>query len=125
MLSWRYTNIYAIVETGSKQYKVSPGETIEVESLPVAEGDKVELDKVLMVSDGDKVAIGNPVVAGAKVTATSLGTHKGEKIIVFRYKAKVRSRRKTGHRQLLTRLAINDISLTGGETKEGVTSSGS
>ncbi len=78
-----------------------------------------------MVSDGDFVSVGNPLVAGAKVTATSLGTLKGDKVVIFRYKSKVRSRRKTGHRQLFTRLTINDISTSGGEAKEGVTPSGS
>lgn len=92
--------------------------------MPVAEGDKVELDRVLMVSDGDKVAIGNPVVAGAKVLATSLGTNKGEKVIIFRYKSKVRSRRKKGHRQLLTKLAIDRITTSGGEAKEEISSHG-
>lgn len=83
----------------------------------------MELDHVLMVSDGDRVSIGNPVIAGARIQATSLGNHKGDKIIVFRYKPKVRSRRKTGHRQLFTRLAIDNISIS--ETGEGVTPSGS
>lgn len=122
----RYTKIYAIVETGSKQYRVSPGQTIEVEKLLVAEGENVELDKVLMVSDGEKTIVGTPTVQGAKVIATAEGTHKGKKIVVFRYKPKVRSRRKTGHRQSLTRLAIKEIALAGEGTKaqEGVSSSG-
>lgn len=82
------------------------------------------MDKVLMVSDGEKVAIGNPVVAGAKVVATSLGNDKGKKIIVFKYKSKVRYRRKTGHRQSFTRLAIKEIALQVAEGKEGVSPSG-
>ena len=101
--------IYAVVETGGKQYKVSPGQTIDVERLDVAEGDTVELDKVLLIADGDKVTVGQPAVEGAKVVATSQGEGKGEKIIVFKYKSKVRYRRKKGHRQLYTRLLIDKI----------------
>ncbi len=101
--------IYAVVETGGKQYKVSPGQTIDVERLDVAEGDTVELDKVLLIADGDKVTVGQPIVEGAKVVATSQGEGKGEKIIVFKYKSKVRYRRKKGHRQLYTRLLIDKI----------------
>jgi len=101
--------IYAVVETGGKQYKVTPGQTIDVERLDVAEGDTVELDKVLLIADGDKVTVGQPAVEGAKVVATSQGEGKGEKIIVFKYKSKVRYRRKKGHRQLYTRLLIDKI----------------
>ena len=101
--------IYAVVETGGKQYKVSPGQTIDVERLDVAEGDTVELDKVLLIADGDKVTVGQPAVEGAKVVATSQGEGKGEKIIVFKYKSKVRYRRKKGHRQFYTRLLIDRI----------------
>jgi len=105
----RRLEIYAIIETGGKQYKVSPGQTIDVERLDVAEGDTVELDRVLLIADGDKVAVGTPTVNGAKVIATSKGEGKGKKIIVFKYKPKVRYRKKTGHRQLYTRLTIDKI----------------
>jgi len=101
--------IYAIIETGGKQYKVAPGQTIDVERLDVDEGNTVELDKVLFIADGDKVTIGTPTIDGAKVIATSQGEGKGKKIIVFKYKPKVRYRKKTGHRQLYTRLAIDKI----------------
>jgi len=101
--------IYAVVETGGKQYKVTPGQTIDVERLDVAEGDTVDLDKVLLIADGDKVTVGQPIVEGAKVVATSQGEGKGEKIIVFKYKSKVRYRRKKGHRQLYTRLLVDRI----------------
>ena len=105
--------IYAVIETGGKQYKVSPGQAIDVERLAVAEGSTVELDKVLLIADGDKVTVGTPMVAGAKVVATSQGDGKGKKIIVFKYKPKVRYRKKTGHRQLYTRLVIDKIVETG------------
>ena len=105
---WR-PKIYAIIETGGKQYKVSEGQTIDVERIDVADGGTVELDRVLMVANGEKVAVGNPVVEGAKVTATSKENGRGDKVIVFKYKPKVRYRRKTGHRQLFTRLLIDKI----------------
>jgi len=75
----------------------------------VAEGDTVELDRVLLIADGDRVTVGMPIVDGAKVVATSQGEGKGKKIIVFKYKPKVRYRKKTGHRQLYTRLIIDKI----------------
>lgn len=108
--------IYAIIETGGKQYKVTPGETVDVERLGVAEGETVELDRVLLISDGDKVIFGTPTVAGAKVVATVKGEGKGKKVIVFKYKPKVRYRRKQGHRQFYTRLAIDKIVGLGAET---------
>ncbi len=101
--------IYAIIETGGKQYRVNPGQTIDVERLAVAEGDTVELDRVLLIGDGRRVTVGTPTVDGAKVVATAKGTGKGDKVIVFKYKPKVRYRRKTGHRQFHTRLLIDKI----------------
>ena len=73
------------------------------------EGNTVELDKVLLIADGERVTVGTPTVDGAKVIATSQGEGKGKKIIVFKYKPKVRYRKKTGHRQLYTRLVIDKI----------------
>ena len=101
--------IYAVIETGGKQYKVSPGQVIDVDRLGVGEGNTVELDRVLLIADDEKVTVGTPIVEGAKVMATSQGEGKGKKVIVFRYKSKVRYRKKTGHRQLYTRLAIDKI----------------
>lgn len=101
--------IYAIIETGGKQYRVIPGQTIDVERLDVAEGNTVELDRVLLIAQGDKVTVGNPTIGGAKVVATSQGEGKGKKVIVFKYKPKVRYRKKIGHRQAYTRLAIDKI----------------
>ncbi len=110
--------IYAIVETGGKQYRVAPGQVVDVDRLDVAEGTTIELDRVLLLSEGDDVTVGTPVVEGAKVVATSQGDGRGKKIIVFRYKAKVRYRRKTGHRQGYTRLAIDKIVGPGAATAE-------
>jgi large subunit ribosomal protein L21 len=101
--------IYAIIETGGKQYRVNPGQTIDVERLDVAEGDTVELDRVLLIGDGAQVTVGTPTVGGAKVVATAKGAGKGDKIIVFKYKPKVRYRKKTGHRQIHTTLVIDKI----------------
>ncbi len=101
--------IYAIIETGGKQYKVTPGQVLDVERLDVAEGDTVNLDRVLLIADGDKVTVGNPIIERAKVVATSQGEAKGEKVTVFKYKPKVRYRKKTGHRQHYTRLVIDKI----------------
>ena len=88
---------------------MSPGETIDVERLDVAEGKTVNLDRVLLIADGKRVTVGAPTVDGAKVVATSQGEGKGDKIIVFKYKPKVRYRKKTGHRQRYTRLVIDKI----------------
>jgi large subunit ribosomal protein L21 len=101
--------IYAVVEIGGKQYKVAPKQTIEVERLGVPEGDTVELDRVLFIGGDGDTLVGNPIIKGAKVVVTSLGEAKGEKIIVFKYKSKVRYRRKTGHRQTYTRILVNEI----------------
>jgi len=88
---------------------VTPGQIIDVDRLDVADGDTVELDKVLFIADGDRATVGTPTVEGAKVIATSRGEGKAKKIIVFKYKAKVRYSKKTGHRQLYTRLVIDKI----------------
>jgi large subunit ribosomal protein L21 len=109
MFGFRRLEIYAIIETGGKQYKVNPGQTIDVECLDVAEGETVELNRVLLIGDGARVIAGTPTVDGAKVVATSQGERKGKKVIVFKYKSKVRYRRKTGHRQPYTRLVIDKI----------------
>ncbi len=109
MLLGRRLKIYAIIETGGKQYKVTPGQVIDVDRLNVAEGNTVEMDKVLLIADDERVTVGTPTVDGAKVMATSQGEGKAKKIIVFKYKPKVRYRKKTGHRQFYTRLAIDEI----------------
>ena len=105
---WRL-KIYAIIETGGKQYKVTEGQTIEAGHLDVAEGSTVELDRVLLIADGDQVTVGKPVIDGAKVLATAQGNGKGEKVIVFKYKRRKRYRRKRGHRQQYTALRIDTI----------------
>ena len=100
---------YAIVESGGKQYKAVEGETIEVDRLPDEVGEKIELDRVLMIVDDEKFTVGTPEVAGVKVSATVAAHFKGKKVIVFKYHPKKRYRLKKGHRQQYTRLAINAI----------------
>tara|TARA_B100002003_G_C13971815_1_gene470247 strand:+ start:427 stop:771 length:345 start_codon:yes stop_codon:yes gene_type:complete len=89
---------------------VSPGQTIDVEHLDIAEGDVVKLDRVLLIADNGHLTVGKPVIQGAMVTATSKREGKGKKTVVFKYKSKVRYSKKIGHRQLYTRLAIDKIS---------------
>src|SRR5579864_3295330 len=110
--------MYAIVETGGKQYRVKAGDTIAVERLSGEPGDTLDLGRVLLVAgNGDReTRVGSPGVAGAVVRAEVVEHARGEKIIVFRYKSKVRYRRKTGHRQSLTRVRITDILLDGQST---------
>ena len=101
--------IYAIIETGGKQYRITEGQTLDVERLSIDEGGTVELDKVLLIADGADVTAGRPMVEGARVLATAQKNGRGDKVIVFKYKPKVRYRRKLGHRQNYTRLVIDKI----------------
>ena len=102
---------YAIVEDGGKQYKAVLGETIEVDKYPLEVGEEIDLEHVLLVSDGEEIMVGTPLVKGAKVQATVVAQVKGPKVIVFRYKAKERIRTKTGHRQKYTRVRIDAITV--------------
>src|SRR5438309_3323217 len=112
--SHRRKQMYAIVEMGGKQYRVKPGDTIAVERIAGEPGEVLDLGRVLLVAgNGDTARIGSPGVEGAIVRAEVVEHARGEKIIVFRYKSKVRYRRKTGHRQALTRLRITDILIDG------------
>ncbi len=103
--------MYAVVKTGGKQYRVAPGDYLEVEKLTGEVGEKITLDEVLLVHDGSQAVIGQPMVQGAKVQATIKAQHKSAKVIVFKYVAKERIRLKKGHRQLLTRLLIDAIEM--------------
>lgn len=103
--------MYAIVEKGSHQFKVTPGQYVDVDLIDAEPGTKLALDRVLLYADGDEVQVGTPVVAGASVAATVVREIKGPKLIVFKYKPKTRYRRKTGHRQHYTRLRIDGISV--------------
>ena len=101
--------MYAIIETGGKQYKVQEGDTVFVEKLDVAEGDVVTLENVLAVSKDGSLVIGSPTVAGAKVQAKVEKQGKGKKVVIFKYKSKKDYRRKQGHRQPFTKLVIEKI----------------
>lgn len=101
--------MHAVIRTGGKQYRVTPGDIFEVEKLDNNVGDTIRITDVLLVSNGDSVQIGQPIVDGATVTAKVTGQHRGEKIMVFRYRPKKRIRVRRGHRQYLTRLEIQSI----------------
>jgi len=101
---------YAVIATGGKQYRVKVGDRISVERLPAEAGTDVTIDQVLLVGGTGGTRIGTPVVEGASVTAHVDLHDRDEKIIVFKFKAKKRYRRRTGHRQSLTRLTITGIS---------------
>lgn len=101
--------MYAIIETGGKQYKVQEGDVLFVEKLEAAAGDQVKFDRVLAVSKGDGLVAGTPLVSGASVSAKVEKQGKDKKIIVYKYKAKKNYRRKQGHRQPYTKVVIEKI----------------
>jgi large subunit ribosomal protein L21 len=100
--------MYAIIQHGGHQVRVEPGKSVRVERFDAEPGDRLELDKVLLVG-GDSVQVGRPFVDGASVAATVLGEEPGRKLMVFKYRRKNRYRVKTGHRQRYTRLQIDEI----------------
>jgi len=101
---------YAVIETGGKQYRVQKETVLSVELLGKDAGDTVEFDQVLAVSDGNELTVGTPVVENAKVSATVVENHRGEKIVAFKKKRRKGYRKKIGHRQNLTKLKIDTIS---------------
>jgi large subunit ribosomal protein L21 len=101
--------MYAVIKTGGKQYRVSPGDSIEVEKLPYEVGEQIEFEQVLLVANGSGAKIGQPLVDGAKVKATVTRQAKGRKVIVYKYRPSKRYRRRKGHRQHYTRLRIDEI----------------
>ncbi len=101
--------MYAIIESGGKQYRVEPGAIVALERIPGDVGGQVELDRVLLVSDGAMVKVGKPTLAGAKVLSQIVAQTRGEKIDVFKFKRRKKYRRKTGHRQELTQVRIGEI----------------
>ena len=105
--------MYAVIETGGKQYRVEVGTELQVELLDVEPGKTITLERVLLVADGDEAAIGRPLVANAEVSAEVVRQMRGEKTISFKYRPKARSRVKKGHRQELTVLRISDITFGG------------
>ena len=105
--------MYAVVTTGGKQYRVEAGSELVVERLSGEPGTSITFDRVLLVGDGDAVTVGTPTVDGASVSATVLGEALGPKLVVFKFKQKVKYRRHAGHRQHLTRVRVDEIT-TGG-----------
>jgi len=112
--------MYAVIETGGKQYRVEVGTELEVELLDAEPGKNVTFDRVLLVADGDEASIGRPVVDGAAVSAEVVRLDRGPKLISFKYRPKARSRVKKGHRQELTILRISDIVLNGKSAAKSV-----
>jgi large subunit ribosomal protein L21 len=105
--------MYAVIETGGKQYRVEVGTELEVELLDASAGDAVALDRVLLVADGDEASIGRPLVAGASVSAEVVRQDRAPKVISFKYRPKARRRVKKGHRQDFMLLRITDVVLNG------------
>ncbi|MGH7409270.1 MAG: 50S ribosomal protein L21 [Candidatus Methylomirabilales bacterium] len=102
--------MYAVLETGGKQYRVSPGDVLKVERLGGEPGSPVRFDRVLLVADGDRVMVGTPTVAGASVAGEVVGHGRGRKVIVFKFKRRKKYRRTQGHRQAQTTVRITEIS---------------
>lgn len=101
--------MYAVIETGGKQYRVAKGDVVRVEKLTCEAGDTINLDKVLMVADGDTVNVGTPLVEGASVSAKVVGHGRDKKIHIFKLRRRKNSRHQAGHRQHYTELEITDI----------------
>ena len=112
--------MYAVIETGGKQYRVEVGTELEIETLDAEPGQSITLDRVLLVADGDEAAIGRPLVADAAVDAEVVRRDRGEKLIIFKYRPKARSRVKKGHRQNHTILRITDVRLGSRSAAEAV-----
>ena len=102
--------MYAVFETGGKQYRAQEGDTLKVEKIGADEGASIDFDKVLMVSDGDDIKIGTPYVAGGRVTATIQAHGRGEKIHIVKFRRRKHHQKRTGHRQDYTELKITGIS---------------
>lgn len=101
--------MYAVIKTGGKQYRVAAGDKVKIEKLAGDVGSKVVIDKVLLVADGDKVTIGAPLVAGAKVNATVVSHGRGDKVMIFKMRRRKHYRKTQGHRQSFTEIQIDTI----------------
>ncbi len=103
--------MYAIIKTGGKQFKVSPGDTIRVEKIDGQKGEQVEFKEVLLFADGDRMLTGQPLLSNVKIVGEILGQHRARKVIVFKMKRRKGYRKKQGHRQSFTSLKIKEITL--------------
>jgi large subunit ribosomal protein L21 len=101
--------MYAVIKTGGKQYRVAPGEKIKIEQIPADVGSQITLDQVLMVGEGESVKVGNPLVAGATVTATVVSHGRGEKVRIFKLRRRKHYQRTQGHRQNYTEIRVDAI----------------
>lgn len=101
--------MYAIVECGGRQYRAEEGHSFEVEKLPYEVGEKIELDKVLLLANGEDISVGQPAVDGALVKATVVEQYRGKKIFVWKYRPRKRYRHRQGHRQYYTRIRVDEI----------------
>ncbi len=116
--------MYAVVDSGGKQYRVEPGSTLVVDRLRAEAGATVTFDRVLLIGDDDGVTVGTPTVNGASVLGTVVKHERGPKIIVFRFRPKAHYRRRTGHRSELTRVRIDEIATAAGSRKAAATRAG-
>ncbi len=101
--------MYAVIETGGKQYRVAPGDVVRVEKLSAEAGDTINIDKVLMVADGDNINVGTPHVDGAAVSAKVVGHGRDKKVHIFKLRRRKDSRHQAGHRQYFTEIEITAI----------------
>jgi large subunit ribosomal protein L21 len=101
--------VYAIVESGGRQYRAEAGHSFTVEKLPYEVGEQIDLNNVLLLADDDKITVGQPSLDGVTVKATIVEQYRGKKIFVWKYKPSKRYRRRKGHRQNYTRLRVDDI----------------
>ncbi len=101
--------MYAVIKTGGKQYKVSPGDVLRVEKLDGKKGDTVEMKDVLLIADGDKMSVGKPNLSSASVTAEVMGDGRGEKILIFKHRRRKGFRKTIGHRQDFTTIKVKEI----------------
>jgi len=101
--------VYAVMRSGGRQYRASVGDTVRVDRLGAEVGQRLELDQILLVADGDDVKVGRPAIEGAKVVTTVVAQEKGPKLRVFKYRPKQRYRVRAGHRQHYTRLRVDEI----------------
>lgn len=110
--------MYAILKCGGKQLKVQKGDKVSIERIMSEVGDKITLDQIMLIADGDKVTVGTPLVSGATVSAKVTEQIRDKKVIIFKKKRRQNYRRKKGHRQYLTIIEITDIATKGGAKKE-------
>jgi large subunit ribosomal protein L21 len=101
--------MYAVIKTGGKQYRVAPGEKIKIEQIPADVGSQIVIDQVLMVGEGESVKVGNPLVSGAKVTATVMSHGRGDKVRIFKLRRRKHYQKTQGHRQNYTEIRVDAI----------------